>query len=59
MVNVRATLLDDPSWYVPFIETMTSEKLPWVTTPAVHSFEKWPPIEDWGRLTAEYMANAK
>jgi hypothetical protein len=59
MVNVRATLLDDPSWYSPYIETMTSEKLPWVTTPAVHSFEKWPPIEDWGRLTAEYMANAK
>jgi hypothetical protein len=44
---------------VPFIETMTSEKLPWVKTPAVHSFEKWPPLEDWGRLTAEYMANAK
>jgi hypothetical protein len=25
-VNVRASLLDDPSWFVPFIETMTGEK---------------------------------
>jgi hypothetical protein len=58
MVNVRATLLDDPSWYSPYIETMTSEKLPWVTTPAVHSFERWPPIEDWARLIAEYQAKA-
>lgn len=27
--NVRATLLDDPSWFVPFIETVVGEKLPW------------------------------
>lgn len=56
MVNVRATLLDDLRWYVPYVETMTSEKLPWVTTPAVHSYEKFPPPEAWGRLSAEYMA---
>ena len=54
IVNVRATLLDDPSWYVPYAETMTSEKLPWVTTPAVHSFEKFPAMEDWQHLSAEY-----
>ena len=40
-VNVRATMLDDPSDFVPFIETMTSEKLPWATTPAVHSFDEF------------------
>jgi hypothetical protein len=32
LVNVRATMLDDPSWFIPFIETWTSEKLPWATT---------------------------
>ena len=56
IVNVRATLLDDPSWFSPYAETMTSEKLPWVTTPAVHSFETWPTAEDWQRTSAEYMA---
>jgi hypothetical protein len=35
-VNVRPTMLKDSSWFVPFIETYTSEKLPWVTVPAVH-----------------------
>src|SRR5690554_4818753 len=49
-VNVRATLLDDPSWFVPFVETMTREKLPWATTPAVHGYEGFPPMEDYGRL---------
>jgi hypothetical protein len=34
-VNLRPTLLDDPSWFVPYMETWTSEKLPWATTPAV------------------------
>ena len=40
LVNVRSTMLDDPRWSTPFIETWTSEKLPWVTTPAVHSFRR-------------------
>ena len=26
-VNLRATMLDDASWFVPFIETCTKEKL--------------------------------
>ena len=37
-VNLRATMLDDPSWFTPFIETWTSEKLAWAATPAVHSY---------------------
>ncbi len=55
-VNVRPTMLEDLSWFVPFIETCTSEKLPWVTTPAVHSFEKFPPMTDFAGLIAEYVA---
>jgi len=45
IVNVRPTLLDDPGWAEPFIETMTAEKLPWVTTPAKHSFEGFPEMD--------------
>jgi hypothetical protein len=54
LVNVRATMLDDSSGFVPFIETMTSEKLPWAATPAVHSFEKFPPLERYGELAMAF-----
>jgi hypothetical protein len=53
-VNVRPTMLKDSSWFMPFIETYTSEKLPWVTTAALHSFEKFPPMESFGALTEEF-----
>src|ERR1700756_2979672 len=29
LINLRPTMFDDVSGYVPFIETWTSEKLPW------------------------------
>jgi hypothetical protein len=57
-VNVRATMLDDPSEFAPFIETMTSEKLPWATTPALHSFAKFPPPDRYQSLAAEYAVHA-
>jgi hypothetical protein len=53
-VNVRPTMLSDMSWYAPFIETCTSEKLPWVTTPALHGFDQFPPMADFAGLMAEY-----
>jgi len=53
-VNVRATMLDDPGWCKPFIETWTSEKLPWATTPAVHSFEKLPAFDQFDGLIRQY-----
>lgn len=55
-VNVRVTMLDDPSWFSPFIETYTSEKLPWATTPAIHSYPKFPPFEAYMDLIKEYAA---
>jgi len=58
LVNVRATLLDDPSRFSPFIETCTREKLPWATTPAVHSFEGMPVYEDFPRLLEDYARGA-
>ncbi|WP_037386485.1 GFA family protein [Sinorhizobium americanum] len=53
-VNLRATMLDDASWYTPFIETWTSEKLPWAATPAVHSYETIPAMEEYEGLLQGY-----
>ncbi|ATU92653.1 GFA family protein [Phyllobacterium zundukense] len=58
-VNVRATMLDDPSGFTPYVETWTSEKLPWATTPAVHSFEALPPLEQYEDLTRQYAQWSK
>lgn len=54
LVNVRATLLDNAATYRPFVETFTSEKLPWATTGAAHGFETFPPPESFPRLLAEF-----
>lgn len=56
-VNLRATLMDDAHSYRPFIETHTSEMLPWAKTSAIHSFEKLPPAELFGPLIAEFAEN--
>jgi hypothetical protein len=53
-VNVRPTMFDDCAWFAPFIETMTREKFSWATTPARHSFEGFPPMEDFAKLIEEY-----
>jgi hypothetical protein len=53
-VNLRPTMLDDPGRFAPFIEAWTSEKLPWASTPAVHSFETMPAFEAFEGLTREY-----
>jgi hypothetical protein len=53
-VNLRPTMLDDARWFTPFVETCTAERLPWATTPAVHSYERFPPFEDFERLTGEF-----
>lgn len=41
-VNLRPSMLDDHGWFVPFVETWTSEKLPWAQTPAPHGFATQP-----------------
>jgi hypothetical protein len=59
LVNLRATILDDASWFVPFVETYTREKLPWVTTRAVYSFESLPERERWPSIMEEYAKRAQ
>jgi len=58
-VNVRTTMLDVAGPYAPFIETYTSEKLPWATTPAIHSFERFPAMELFGSFLAEYAERTR
>jgi len=55
-VNVRPTMLDDAAWFQPYVETYTSEALPWAKTGAVHGFAKFPQMEEYGPLVAEFAA---
>ena len=56
-VNLRPTMLDDPRWFSPFIETYISEKLPWADTPAKHSYTRYPEMHEYEGLIGEYMAS--
>lgn len=58
-VNVRVMQLDDAAWFVPFIETWTSNRLPWARTPAVHRFEEFPPMERFPELLAEFASRGR
>ncbi|WP_428426951.1 GFA family protein [Pararhizobium sp.] len=53
-VNLRPTMLDDTSGIAPFVETFTSEKLPWAATSAVHSYEAFPLMEAFAGLIQEF-----
>lgn len=55
-VNVRPTMLDDADWFMPHMETWTSEKLPWATTPAQRSYATLPEMQDYEGLIGEYQA---
>lgn len=58
-VNVRPTMLDEPAWSQPFIETWTREKLPWATTRAAHSFETLPAFDQYEGLIKAYAEQAR
>jgi len=51
-------MLDTPDTAPPFLETWTSEKLPWAETRAAKSYPGNPDWSDWEKLTAEYKARA-
>lgn len=54
-VNLRPTMLDDRSAIAPFVETYTSEKLPFAETGAPRSFEKFPPMDQMPGLIEDYQ----
>lgn len=55
-VNIRAPVLDDHHWVVPFVETFTAEKLPWASTPAPHGFETLPELAAYDGLIKAFAA---
>jgi hypothetical protein len=57
IVNLRATMLDDHGWVVPFAEFWTQEALPWALTPARHSFATQPAMADFPALLEDYAHN--
>ena len=59
VINVRATLLDDAADFVPFMESFTDEKLPWVVTPAVRSFPRFPGSSEYQELMAAFTTWAQ
>lgn len=53
-VNFRPTMLEDPSWVQPYIESYVSEKLPGVVSGAKVSFEQFPTPDKYPDLMAGY-----
>jgi hypothetical protein len=58
-VNLRATMLDDRSWFEPFVEMWTDEKLPWASLPVRHSYATVPDMSEFGPLMAEYAREGR
>jgi hypothetical protein len=55
-VNLRASMLEDATWFAPFVETCTAEAFPWARTGAPHSFPDIPDISVFPPLVAEFAA---
>lgn len=54
-INLRASVLEDLSWFSPFVELMTQDKQPWATVPAQRSFETFPQsVDELKQLMADY-----
>ena len=56
LVNVRSSLFEDAGAFAPFIDTFTSEKLPWAESGAAQAFERFPPAERFPELLAGFAA---
>jgi hypothetical protein len=54
VIGVRSTLLENAQQFAPFMETWTSEKMPWAETGATHRFEKFPVSDAYSGLAALY-----
>jgi len=56
MVVVKTVMFDDLRQLAPFMETWTSEKLPWAATPAKHSYPQFPPVADLPKLIQQFAS---
>ena len=59
LVNLRPTMLENSTWFKPFFENCTSDKLPWVSIPVKYSFDKFPPLDFYEKLVREYAEENK
>ena len=59
LVNIRASMLDDHSWYAPFVEVYTGEGLPWARTGAPHSFATQPDMAGYQPLLEAFRTQGK
>lgn len=58
-VNLRPTMLDDASWFVPYIETWTRTRLPGVITGATRGYGEFPPDTAFPELLAAFARQAQ
>lgn len=56
VVNVRATMFDDPGWFAPYMETCTTERLSFAETGAERAFDQFPDMPEFMTLMADYAA---
>ncbi|MRT03441.1 GFA family protein [Ewingella americana] len=56
IVIVKTVMFDDLRDLPPFMETWTSEKLPWASTPAAHSYAQFPPPADLPKLIQQFAS---
>ena len=55
MIFLRPTMLDEAGWVMPFVESMTCEKLAWVDLPVEFSFDRFPEPGDYAALAAAFV----
>jgi hypothetical protein len=55
-VNLRAPVLDDRSWFVPYVEMWVSTRLPGIETGAPRAYPEFPAMEEFPALLAGYRA---
>ena len=53
-VNLRAPVLDDHGWFVPYVEMWTSTKLPWAATGAARAYPEFPTMAEFGPILADF-----
>ena len=53
-VNLRAGMLDDPSWFRPFADMCVEEKLAFAETGAPRRFERFPEPSEYAELAEAY-----
>jgi hypothetical protein len=57
-VNLRAPVLDDHSWFAPFVELWTAEKLSWAETGAPRSYEEVPAVAEFEGLMEAFAVES-